>query len=71
MNATVRVALDAMGGDNAPGETVLGAAQIVPWAHKATFATSSLPVGSTRVTATYYGNSNVAKSSASIVQVVQ
>jgi phosphate acyltransferase len=27
MNATVRVALDAMGGDNAPGETVLGAIQ--------------------------------------------
>jgi hypothetical protein len=55
----------------AVGKTVLGTAQIVPWAHKATFATSSLPVGSTRVTATYYGDSNVAKSSASIVQVVQ
>ncbi len=27
MNATVRVALDVMGGDNAPGETVLGAIQ--------------------------------------------
>src|SRR5579859_7948962 len=27
MSATVRVALDAMGGDNAPGEIVLGAVQ--------------------------------------------
>src|SRR5579859_7395821 len=27
MSATVRVALDAMGGDNAPGEVVLGAVQ--------------------------------------------
>jgi glycerol-3-phosphate acyltransferase PlsX len=27
MSATIRVALDAMGGDNAPGETVLGAVQ--------------------------------------------
>src|SRR6266705_2158004 len=27
MSATVRVALDAMGGDNAPGETILGAVQ--------------------------------------------
>src|SRR5437763_17127527 len=27
MSATVRVALDAMGGDHAPGETVLGAVQ--------------------------------------------
>ncbi len=55
----------------AVGKTVLGTAQIVPWAHTATFATSSLPVGSTTVTATYYGDSNVAKSSASIVQHVQ
>jgi hypothetical protein len=53
------------------GGTVLGTGQIVPWAHKATFSISSLPVGSTRVSATYYGDSNVAKSSASIVQVVQ
>jgi len=52
------------------GKHVLGTAQIVPWAHKATFATSTLPVGSTTVTATYFGDSNVAKSSASLLQVV-
>ena len=52
------------------GKTVVGTAQIVPWSHKATFTTSSLPVGSTTVTATYLGNSNIAKSAASIVQVV-
>jgi hypothetical protein len=52
------------------GKQVLGTAQIVPWAHKATFAISTLPVGSTRVTATYYGNSNVGGSSASLIQVV-
>jgi hypothetical protein len=52
------------------GKQVLGTAQIVPWAHKATLAISTLPVGSTKVTATYYGNSNIAKSSASVTQTV-
>ena len=28
MSTNVRVALDAMGGDHAPGETVLGAVQV-------------------------------------------
>jgi hypothetical protein len=53
------------------GKQVLGTAQIVPWAHKATLAISALPVGSTKITVTYYGNSNVAKSSASLTQTVQ
>jgi hypothetical protein len=30
-----------------------------------------LPVGSTKVTAIYYGDSNIAKSSASVIQTVQ
>lgn len=34
-------------------------------------AISSLPVGSTKVTVTYYGDSNIAKSSASVIQIVQ
>jgi virginiamycin B lyase len=53
------------------GKQVLGTAQIVPWAHKATLSISTLPVGSTRITVTYLGNSNVAKSSASLTQNVQ
>ncbi len=52
------------------GKQVLGTAQIVPWAHKATLAISALPVGSTKITVTYYGNSNIAKSSASVTQTV-
>ncbi len=51
------------------GKTVLGAAQLS--GGKATFTISSLPVGSTRVTVTYYGNSNIAKSSASVIHIVQ
>jgi hypothetical protein len=50
------------------GNTVLGTAQLS--GAKATFTISSLPVGSTTVTVTYYGNSNIAKSSASVVQTV-
>ena len=53
------------------GKQVLGTAQIVPWEHKATLAISSLPVGSTVVTVTFPGNSNIAKSSASLTQTVQ
>jgi hypothetical protein len=53
------------------GKQVLGTAQIVPWTHKATLAISTLPVGSTVVTVTYLGDSNVAKSSASLMQTVQ
>jgi Big-like domain-containing protein/VCBS repeat protein/FG-GAP repeat protein len=51
------------------GTTVLGTAQLS--GGKATLAISSLPVGSTRVTVTYNGNSNIAKSSASVTQTVQ
>jgi hypothetical protein len=51
------------------GKTVLGTAQLS--ARKATFTTSTLPRGSTKVTATYYGDSNIAKSSASATQSVQ
>jgi hypothetical protein len=50
------------------GKTVLGTAQLV--GGKAKLTISSLAAGSTRVTATYYGNSNIAKSSASITQTV-
>jgi len=53
------------------GRQVLGTAQIVPWAHKATLAISALPAGSTVVTATYLGDSNIAASSASLTQTVQ
>ena len=38
---------------------------------KATFTTSSLPPGSNAVKVTYLGNSNIAKSSAAVTQVVQ
>jgi len=51
------------------GKTVLGTAQLS--GGKATLTTSSLAVGSTKVTMTYDGNSNVAKSSASVIQIVE
>jgi hypothetical protein len=50
------------------GKTVLGTAQLS--GGKAKLAISSLPVGLTKVTVTYYGNSNIAKSSASVLQTV-
>jgi uncharacterized repeat protein (TIGR03803 family) len=50
------------------GTTVLGTAQLS--GGKATFTTSALAAGSTMVTATYYGDSNIAKSSASVTQTV-
>jgi hypothetical protein len=50
------------------GNTVLGTAQLS--AGKATFTTSTLPVGSTVVTATYPWNSNIASSSASVTETV-
>ena len=50
------------------GTKVLGTAQLS--SGKAKFTTSTLPVGSTKVTAIYYGNSNIAKSSASVTQTV-
>lgn len=49
--------------------TVLGTAQLSKG--KAKFTTSALPVGSTKVTAIYYGDSNIAKSSATVTQSVQ
>jgi hypothetical protein len=51
------------------GKTVLGTAQLS--GGKATFTTSSLPTGSTVVTVTYNGDSNIAKSSASVTQTVR
>jgi hypothetical protein len=51
------------------GKTVLGTAQLS--GGKATLTISSLAVGSTKVTVTYYGDSNIAKSSASVIQTVQ
>jgi hypothetical protein len=51
------------------GKTVLGTAQLS--SGKAKFTISTLAVGSTKVTATYYGNSNISKSSASVAQTVQ
>jgi len=51
------------------GKTVLGTAQLS--GGKATLTVSSLAVGSTKVTVTYDGNSNVAKSSASVTQTVE
>jgi hypothetical protein len=53
----------------AVGKTVLGTVQLS--GGKAKFTTSTLAVGSTKVTATYYGDSNIAKSSASVTQTVQ
>jgi hypothetical protein len=52
----------------AVGKMMLGTAQLS--GGKAKFTISTLAVGSTRVTATYYGNSNVAKTSASVTQTV-
>lgn len=51
------------------GKTVLGTAQ--PSGGKAVFTTSSLPLGSTVVTVTYAGNSNIQASSASVTQTVR
>jgi uncharacterized repeat protein (TIGR03803 family) len=51
------------------GKTVLGTAQLS--GGKAKFTTSTLPVGSTTVTATYYGDSNITESAASVTQTVQ
>jgi hypothetical protein len=51
------------------GKTVLGTAQLSNG--KAEFTTSTLAVGSTTVTATYNGDSNIAASSASVTQTVQ
>jgi hypothetical protein len=50
------------------GKTVLGTAQLS--GGKATLTISTLAVGSTKVTVTYNGDSNIAKSSASVVQTV-
>jgi hypothetical protein len=50
------------------GNTVLGSVELS--SGKATFTTSSLPVGSTTVTVTYPWNSNIASSSASVTQAV-
>lgn len=50
------------------GKTVLGTAQLS--GGKATFTTSSLPVGSTVVTVTYDGSSNITKSAAALSQSV-
>lgn len=52
----------------AVGKTVLGTAQLN--GGKAKFTTSTLAVGSTKVTATFNGDSNIAKSSASVTQTV-
>jgi hypothetical protein len=51
------------------GTTVLGTAQLSQG--KATFTTSALSAGSTRVQGTYPWNSNVNKSSAALIQTVQ
>jgi len=51
------------------GNTALGTAQLSNG--KATLTTSSLPVGSTTVKATYLGDSNITGSSASVTQTVQ
>jgi len=50
------------------GKTVLGTAQLS--GGKATLTTSTLAVGSSKVTVTYNGDSNIAKSSASVLQTV-
>jgi Kef-type K+ transport system membrane component KefB len=50
---------------------VLLISRLFPYgAEKAKLVISSLPVGSTKVTVTYYGDSNIAKSSASVTQTV-
>ena len=51
------------------GTTVLGTAQL--GGGKAKLVISSLPIGSTKVTVKYHGDSNIAKSSASVIQTVQ
>ena len=51
------------------GTTVLGTAQLS--GGKATFTTSSLPAGSNAIKVTYLGNSNIARGSARVTQVVQ
>ena len=51
------------------GKMVLGTAQLS--GGKAELTISSLPVGSIKITATYDGSSNIAKSSASVTQTVQ
>jgi uncharacterized repeat protein (TIGR03803 family) len=51
------------------GKTMLGTAQLS--GGKAKFTTSTLAVGATTVKATYYGDSNIAKSSGSVIQTVQ
>ena len=51
------------------GNTVLASVQLS--GGKATFTTSSLPLGSSVVTVTFNGSSNITKSSASVTQVVQ
>ena len=51
------------------GTTVLGTAQLS--GGKATLTTSSLPAGTSVVTVTYDGDSNIARSTASVSQVVQ
>lgn len=51
------------------GTTILGTAQLSRGI--ATFTTSALPTGSTRIQVTYPWNSNVAKCSASLIQTVQ
>jgi YVTN family beta-propeller protein len=51
------------------GKTVLGTAQLS--GGRATLTISSLAMGSTKVTAKYNGDSNIAKSSASVIQTVQ
>jgi hypothetical protein len=50
------------------GNTVLGTAQLNGGVAKLTI--SSLAVGSTKVTATYYGDSNISQSTASVTQTV-
>jgi Bacterial Ig-like domain (group 3) len=51
------------------GKTELGTAQLS--GGKAKLTISSLPMGSTKVTVTYSGDSNIAKSSASVTQMVR
>lgn len=51
------------------GTAILGSSQLV--AGKATFAASSLPLGSTVVKASFSGNSNIKGSSATITETVQ
>ncbi|MGA8271800.1 MAG: FG-GAP-like repeat-containing protein, partial [Candidatus Sulfotelmatobacter sp.] len=50
------------------GKTLLGTAQLK--GGTASFATSALPAGATSVTVMYYGDSNIAESSASVTQTV-